>query len=694
MTIEDTMVSREKEAELKRILEKIFQERCGLPAEVEFAYVPAKESRLRIQARKAEEEVAALAAAGISSPGEGMGSMEPGAGTLDAGMGGTGSGGTGAGKQKTGAGAGARGTGGRTAGGQAMGAGGQSSGGASAQGKGKAAGSGAGPGDRSGQGGFGSFRKGGMKSGFGKGEKKFGYSRKSDNPDVLFGKDFEDGFTAIDAIEGEMGEVTIRGKILSVEKRELRGGERSIIIFDVSDFTDTITVKLFARQDMMEDVDKAVVKGTFIKIRGVTTIDRFDHELTLGSIVGIKKCEDFTSKRMDTSLEKRVELHCHTKMSDMDGVSEVKDIIKRAKQWGMPAIAITDHGCVQAFTDANHALDKGDTFKIIYGVEGYLVDDLKKLVENPKGQSFSDSYVVFDIETTGFSPEKNKIIEIGAVKVEDGKITDKFSTFINPDVPIPFDIEQLTGINDGMVLSAPRIDVVLPQFLEFCRGSAMVAHNASFDIGFITYNARSLGLEFSPTVLDTVALARLLLPNLNRFKLDTVAKAVGVSLENHHRAVDDAGATAEIFVEFVKMLRQRDVETLDQLNALSDMSAETIRKLPTYHVIILAKNDVGRINLYRLVSASHLDYFARRPRIPKSLLEKYREGLIIGSACEAGELYQALLRGAPDSEIARLVRFYDYLEIQPLGNNEFMLRDEKSTVKSRQDLIDINTASS
>ncbi len=406
--------------------------------------------------------------------------------------------------------------------------------------------------------------------------------------------------------------------------------------------------------------------------------------------MGIKKCEDFTSKRMDTSLEKRVELHCHTKMSDMDGVSEVKDIIKRAKQWGMPAIAITDHGCVQAFTDANHALDKGDTFKIIYGVEGYLVDDLKQLVENPKGQSFSDSYVVFDIETTGFSPEKNRIIEIGAVKVEDGKITDKFSTFINPDVPIPFDIEQLTGINDSMVLDAPRIDIVLPQFLEFCRGCAMVAHNAAFDIGFITYNAHSLGLEFSPTVLDTVALARLLLPNLNRFKLDTVAKAVGVSLENHHRAVDDAGATAEIFVEFVKMLRERDVETLDQLNALSDMTPETIKKLPAYHVIILAKNDVGRINLYRLVSASHLDYFARRPRIPKSLLQKYREGLIIGSACEAGELYQALLRGAPDSEIARLVRFYDYLEIQPLGNNEFMLRDEKSTVKSRQDLIDIN----
>ncbi len=639
MTIEDTMVSREKAAELKRILEKIFQERCGMPAEVEFAYVPATESRHRIQARKAEEKAAAYAAALMNKTG------------ADAGP-----------AQKTGADPGP--SAGKT---------GSSSPAAAAK-----------------TGGFGGAFRPPHGKPSGKSEKKPFYARRSDNPDVLFGRDFDDSFIPIDSIGGEMGEVTIRGQILSVEKRELRGGERSIIIFDVSDFTDTITVKLFARQEMMADVDKAVVNGSFIKIRGVTTIDRFDHELTLGSVAGIKKCEDFTGKRVDKSLEKRVELHCHTKMSDMDGVSEVRDIIKRAKQWGMPAIAITDHGCVQAFTDANHALDKNDPFKIIYGMEGYLVDDVKQLVENPSGQNLSDAYVVFDIETTGFSPQKNQIIEIGAVKVEDGRITDRFSTFVNPDVPIPFEIEQLTGINDSMVLDAPKIDEALPRFLDFSRGCAMVAHNASFDISFILHNARSLGLEFSPTVLDTVALARLLLPNLNRFKLDTVAKAVGVSLENHHRAVDDAGATAEIFVEFIKMLRMREIETLDQLNALGGMQPDTIKKLPTYHVIILAKNDVGRINLYRLVSASHLDYFARRPRIPKSLLQKYREGLIIGSACEAGELYQALLRGAPDSEIARLVRFYDYLEIQPLGNNEFMLRDEKSTVKSRQDLIEIN----
>ena len=459
--------------------------------------------------------------------------------------------------------------------------------------------------------GAGADRFGGRRSG--------SYSRKSDNPEVLFGRDFEDHFIQIDAIEGEMGEVTLRGKILEVEKRELRGGERTIIKFDLTDFTDTITVKMFARQDMLEDVEKAVVKGSFIRIKGVTTIDKFDHELTLGSVAGIKKCEDFTSKRMDHSLEKRVELHCHTKMSDMDGVSDVKDLVKRAKKWGMPALAITDHGCVQAFPDASHALDKGDPFKVIYGVEGYLVDDEKQLVDNGRGQDFDDPYVVFDIETTGFSPLTNRIIEIGAVRVEKGKITDRFSTFVNPDEPIPFRIEQLTKINDAMVLDAPRIDKVLPDFLKFCEGAALVAHNASFDVSFIDRNARLLGLPFHPTVLDTVALARILLPQISRYKLDSVAKVLNISLENHHRAVEDAEATAEIFLAFLKMLKARDIHTLDELNCLGDMDREKIKKLPSYHVIILAKNDLGRTNLYRLVSWSHIDYYHKRPRIPRKI---------------------------------------------------------------------------
>ena len=663
MTVEDTIVTHEKAGDLKRVLEKIFHERCGMPVEIQYEYVAPKENELakqkELQMQREVEEIVSRTSLAVKKEEDrneyGLGNSQGNAGPslMDG-----------------------------------------SSVDALAAGYMASA-----PVD---QAPVPSLRMGGKKeapkagdSGGGKKEwrdfKKGGnsYGRRSDNPDVLYGRDFDGETIEIEKIDGEIGEVVIRGKILTVDSRELRS-QKTIMIFDVTDFTDTITVKMFAREEQIEDLKAAVVQGTFIRIKGVTTIDKFDGELTLGSVVGIKKSEDFMGKRVDNSLEKRVELHCHTKMSDMDGVSEVKDIVKRAKRWGMPAIAITDHGCVQAFPDANHALDKGDTFKLIYGVEGYLVDDLKQLVENSKNQGFSDSYVVFDIETTGFSSSRNRIIEIGAVRVKDGGIVDKFSTFVNPDVPIPFEIEQLTGINDNMVLPYPKINEILPQFLEFCGDSVLVAHNASFDVSFIAHNAGKLNLAFEPTVIDTVALARLLLPKLNRYKLDTVAKALNISLKNHHRAVDDAGCTAEIFVAFVKMLRERGVETLDELNGLSTMSADMIKKLPTHHVIILAANDVGRVNLYRLISCSHIDFYARRPRIPKSVLNQNREGLIIGSACEAGELYQALLRGVSDAEVAKLVNFYDYLEIQPLGNNGFMLRDEKSTVKSEQDLIDIN----
>ena len=522
-----------------------------------------------------------------------------------------------------------------------------------------------------------------------KGDFRGGFRRDS-NPDVIYGRDFEGEPVALETITGEMGEVIVRGQVMDVEAREIRN-EKTILIFPITDFTDSIVVKMFLRNEQVPEVTEHVKKGAFLKFRGVTTVDRFDSELTIASIAGIKKIANFTTARVDTTPQKRVELHCHTKMSDMDGVSEVKDLVKRAKKWGMPALAITDHGCVQAFPDANHALDKGDTFKVLYGVEGYLVDDMKEMVVNSRNQSLDGDYVVFDIETTGFSPTKNKIIEIGAVKVRNGEIIDRMDEFVNPEVPIPFDIERLTGINDAMVMGADTVDKVLPRFLEFVGDAALVAHNASFDVSFIAQNAMLLGLPFDPTVLDTVTLARALLPNLNRFKLDTVAKALGVSLENHHRAVDDAEATAGIFLKFVEMLKkQHDMTNLDQLEEFSHVSDETIMKMPTYHVIILAKNDLGRVNLYRLVSWSHLKYFSRRPRIPKSVLNQYREGLIIGSACEAGELYQAILRGVPDAELAKIVKFYDYLEIQPLGNDMFMLRDEKSTVKTVDDLMDIN----
>ena len=529
-----------------------------------------------------------------------------------------------------------------------------------------------------------------------KGKKEFkrrfegGGFKKSDNPDVIYGRDFEDEPIAIEKIVGEMGEVTIRCQVMTLETREIRN-EKTIVIMSVTDFTDSIVLKIFTRNDQLQELlDGGLAKGAFLKIKGVTTIDKFDSELTIGSVVGIKKIADFTSTRADTSPEKRVELHCHTKMSDMDGVSDVKDIVKRAMKWGHKAIAITDHGDVQAFPDANHAVPPDSDFKIIYGVEAYLVDDLKDIIVDSKGQSLNDSYVVFDLETTGLSPDKNKIIEIGAVKVVDGAITERFSTFVNPEVPIPYNIEQLTSIKDDMVLDAPRIEEILPEFMKFCEGTVMVAHNAEFDTGFIRKNCERMGLPFDFTIADTVALARILLPQLNRFKLDTVAKAVGVSLDHHHRAVDDAACTAEIFVKFIEMLHERGMETLDDVNQMGATSPELVKKLKSHHAIILATNDIGRINLYRLVSMSHLTYFHKTPRVPKSEFVKYREGLLLGSACEAGELYHAILDGRPEEEILRLVKFYDYLEIQPIGNNSFMLRDEKSAINSVEELQDIN----
>ena len=513
--------------------------------------------------------------------------------------------------------------------------------------------------------------------------------KKSMNPDVIYGRDFEEESMEIEKIDGPIGEVVIRGKILSVDTREIRN-EKTIIIFSVTDFTDTIVLKIFARNDDVPELLKEISGGKFVRVKGVATIDKFDSELTIGSIVGIKKCADFTTVRMDTSVEKRIELHCHTKMSDMDGVSDVKDIVKRAMKWGHKAIAITDHGDVQAFPDANHTVSSDSDFKVIYGVEAYLVDDLKGMVTDSQNQDLDADYVVFDLETTGFSPETNRIIEIGAVKVQNGKIVDKFSTFVNPQVPIPFRIEQLTSINDSMVIDAPVIADILPEFMKFCEGCVMVAHNADFDMSFIKKNCQRLDIPCKPTIVDTVALARVLLPNLNRFKLDTVAKALGVSLENHHRAVDDAGCTAEIFVKFIEMLRERGMSTLDEVNAMGTSSVQNVQKMPTYHAIILATCDQGRTNLYKLISLAHIKYYHRRPRIPKSEFIRYRDGLLIGSACEAGELYRAILNGRPEEEISRLVNFYDYLEIQPLGNNAFLVRDEDSPVASNDDLIEIN----
>ena len=666
MHLDDALVAHSKAGELKRILEKIFQERCGVDLDVRFQYEePESKKDNVVEERRQVEEI--LRHAGKTMGADGMlvadGEAESGKGAGQSGAG----------------------TAGKSGGGQAA----KSGSGTSAGGQiGKSgAGNGAGQSGNASGGQFGGGKSFGGKDSFG--NRKSAFKKKPKNDDVLFGYDFDDHSTPISEITPEMGAVVINGVVIAQEARELRSG-KTILIFDVTDYTDTVTVKMFLKEEQKDEVMGIVKNGTALRIRGMLDIDKFDNEMVVSSVTGIRRGAVEVNKRMDTSEEKRVELHCHTKMSDMDGVSEVKDILKRAKEWGMPALAVTDHGCVQGFTDAFHTIGNDDPFKVIYGVEGYLVDDLKEVVVRSKGQSLSASTVVFDIETTGLSAVSNKIIEIGAVKLVNGEIVDRFSTFVNPEEPIPPRIEELTSITDHMLVGQPKIEEVLPKFLEFCGDAVIVAHNASFDTGFIEANAKRMGLPYEPTIVDTVGLSRILLPDLRKHKLDVVAKAVGVSLEHHHRAVDDAECTALIYQKFLEMLKDKGVENLNGMNSLSVMTEDAIKKMPTYHVIILASTDEGRINLYRLVSMAHIDYFARVPRIPKSVLQKYRCGLIVGSACEAGELFTAVVGGASDEEISRIVSFYDYLEIQPIGNNAFMLRSDKYAAQTEEDLRDLN----
>ncbi|MCI8780177.1 MAG: PolC-type DNA polymerase III [Lachnospiraceae bacterium] len=528
------------------------------------------------------------------------------------------------------------------------------------------------------------------KGAYSKGKSKWGVGPVDE--ECFYGRNCEGEVIKIADIQGEIREAVIEGMVISVEEREIRN-EKVIYMFSISDFTDSIMAKVFLEKEELELMRENIKKGKFIKLKGNPIYDTFSREITISSVRGMKPGTDTRVKRMDNYTGmKRVELHAHTQMSEMDSVVPVREFVKTAKNWGHKALAITDHGVVQAFPDAAHEVSPDEDFKMLYGVEAYLVDDLTEAVKNDKGQGLRGSYVVFDLETTGIGAKSNEIIEIGAVKVEDGKIGETFSVFVNPLRPIPYPIQQLTGINDSMVTGAGTIQEVLPEFICFCEGCIMVAHNAAFDMGFIEQKAKEQGIAVDYTVIDTVAVARALLPDLKRYKLDTVAKRLGVSLENHHRAVDDATATAEIFARMLERLSDKNITTLEELNKFCIPDEEAIRKMPAYHAVMLAKNETGRVNLYRLVSESHLKYFNRRPRIPKSLFLEWREGLMIGSACEAGELYRALVEEKPEEEIDRLVKFYDYLEIQPIGNNDFMIRDSDRypQIQDENDLMELN----
>lgn len=481
--------------------------------------------------------------------------------------------------------------------------------------------------------------------------------------------------------------VSLEGEVINTEDRELKSG-RVLYSFDLYDGTSTLTCKAFLDKKNAKKVMGRVKNAKAIKIAGTAQMDSFSHEQTVMAYTILEIEPHKKEVRMDKAEEKRVELHMHTKMSQMDGMTAATDLIKRAMKWGMKSIAITDHGVVQAFPEAHKLLgfDNHD-IKIIYGVEAYLAPDAVSPVSFSKGQSIDTTYCVLDLETTGFSFRTEKITEVGIMKVKNGEVIDEFSCFVNPEKPIPQRVVEVTNITDEMVKDAETIDKVMPKILEFVGDSVLVAHNADFDIGFLKYNATQLGLSLENTYLDTLRLAKDLFPDYKKYKLGKIAENLGIKVEVAHRALDDVDTTVKVLNVMLNMLKEKGVETLDDITKKIAGEAD-FKKLPTYHAIILATNYVGLKNLYKLVSISHLDYFYKKPRILKSVYKQYSEGLILGSACEAGELYQAIEMGKTDEEIEDIAKDYDYLEIQPLGNNDFLIRN--GTVADEEGLRNIN----
>ncbi|MDU4937799.1 MAG: DNA polymerase III subunit alpha [Clostridium sp.] len=524
----------------------------------------------------------------------------------------------------------------------------------------------------------------------GKDDKKSG---KMNNPFLILGRNsnIKESLIRISDASPEEGRVALYGEISNMETKELRSG-KILVSFDLYDGTGSLTCKSFLKPEQADDVISKLKKARGVKLCGNLGFSNFSGEVEMiaNTIVETKGLERVV--RRDESEVKRVELHLHTKMSQMDGMSSAADLIKRAMSWGMKSIAITDHGVVQSFPEAHKLLGRNNPdMKVIYGVEAYLAPDKKPSVRNIKGQSLDTTYCVLDLETTGFSPRLEKITEIGVMKYQDGKVIDKFSCFVNPEKSIPPRVVEVTGITDDMVRNAETIDKVFPKLLEFIKDSVLVAHNAEFDVGFLRHFAKELGYEFDFTYLDTLSLAYELFPEYKTYKLGRIAKNLGIKVDVAHRALDDVDTTVKVFKVMLDMLKERGVKTLEDIEIYaSDEIAkkEAFKKLRTHHAIILAKDYVGLKNLYKLVSYSHLDYFYKKPRILRSMFKKYSEGLIIGSACSDGELYQSILLGKSDEEIEAIAREYDYLEIQPLSNNDYLIRNGE--VPDKEYLKEIN----
>ncbi|CEO26834.1 PolC-type DNA polymerase III [Paraclostridium sordellii] len=499
--------------------------------------------------------------------------------------------------------------------------------------------------------------------------------------EYVYGENVNAPVEKINRLNQNSGTVCIVGEVFDVELKELRNG-KVLLIAAVTDYTSSINCKLFLNDMNKDKVIDSVTKGSYLKIKGDALYDNYQRELTM-TISGIK--EEKKEERMDISDEKRVELHAHTQMSSMDAICPTKKLVERAAKWGHQAIAITDHGVVQAFPEAMDA-GKKHGIKVIYGVEGYLAEDEVPIVKEPNKKGLDQTFVVFDIETTGFSNTNDKITEIGAVKIENFKVVDRFSELVNPEVDISYKIQELTGITNDLVSDKPTIEEILPKFLDFVGDSVLVAHNAEFDMGFISQKSREQGLEFKNKSVDTLTLARVLLPHLKRHRLNVIAKDLGIPLLNHHRAVDDAEATAHIFIKFLEMLKKQGVEVLSDVN--EKLGGLDYTKIATNHITLLAKNYTGLKNLYKIVSDAHVNHFYRAPRILRSVLEKYKEGLIIGSACEAGQVFNAVKKNVTDEEMEKIIDLYDYIEVMPIDNNRFMI--EKGEVKDEEELRYLN----
>ena len=492
----------------------------------------------------------------------------------------------------------------------------------------------------------------------------------------------------------DMGSVLVEGTVFNVEHKELPKRKAWVVCFDMTDNTNSIRINKFMEGEEAKPIVNAVKVGQRLQVQGRLNLNRFDSEMILEpyGINEVPKPEG----RKDTADEKRIELHLHTKMSMMDALCDTKAVIKKAIEWGHPAIAITDHGVVQSFPDAYSASGRGEKIKVLYGVEAYFQNDMDErvAVHGPGNLSLNDEYIAFDIETTGLDSRSDSIIEIGAVRMRGGEVVDKFASFAHPGHPLSAKTVSLTNITDEMLRGAPKPEVAVDNFLDWAGNTPLVAHNAEFDTGFMREYCRKSGRTFDPLYFDTLLLSQYLCPDLNNHKLDTVANHLNLPPFQHHRAFDDAQVCGEIFFHLIPKLRALGINDSNQINpTFAGMKRGGRGRKNTYHLIILAKNQIGLRNLYKLVSLAHLDHFNRFPIMPKSLIEENKEGLILGSACEAGEFFRAVVDGKDDSELMRIAKWYDYLEIQPLSNNAYMLRpdkDGKCIARSEEDLRDFN----